>query len=370
MFDYLRYYLSPLLQLVAAAGIIVGGPYVWVGIASLPAMAILDSLLPVDLKERKINNRSLANIPIWISSVAGPCLFFILAWKIGTGSLSGFEMFGATISVAWLSVIVVVPAAHELYHQRGAMRQLIGTYCQVVYLDCTRNIAHMSGHHLDVGTALDSDTAARGATLYNFALPAVYHSTICAFRLESDALEKRGMSRLSIKHRMWPAIFAQLIFQAIIFLIGGLPALLCTVGAVLLSRLWVETFNYFQHYGQVRVPGKPIGRRHVWNHLGPITRVVAFEITNHADHHLNAYTPYYKLKPDTTAIVMPNVFICFLSALVPPIWNNVIIKPALKRWDLEFASSEERELAKVQNEKAGWPNWFEGAEVAGGKVAA
>lgn len=358
MFDYARYYFSPLIQLLTAVSIIVGGPWVWFGIITLPALALADYLLPIDLKERHINNRTLANIPIWISSVAGPCLLFVLAWKIGGGTLSTAELIGATLSVTWLSVIVVVPAAHELYHQRGVMRQFVGTYCQVVYLDCTRNIAHMSGHHLDVGTPLDSDTAARGESLYTFALPAVYHSTICAFRLESDALEKRGMGRYSLKHRMWPAIIAQLAFQGIIFAIGGPVALVCGIVSVLVARLWVETFNFFQHFGQVRVPGKPIGRRHVWNHLGPMTRVIAFEITNHADHHLNAYTPYYKLKPDTTAIKMPNVFICFLSALIPPVWNNAIAKPALKRWDLELASSEERALAKAQNERAGWPDWF------------
>jgi len=51
------------------------------------------------------------------------------------------------------------------------------------------------------------------------------------------------------------------------------------------------------------------------------------------------------------------VFICFLSALIPPLWHEVIIKPALRRWDLEFATSEERALAAKQNQAAGWPDW-------------
>ncbi len=286
MFDYLRYYTSPLLQVLTAVSLFMGGAYVWFGLLTLPGLAVLDALFKPDMKMRKINNRALADIPIWFSALAGPSLLILLAYQIGQGAFGVVEMVGATLSVTWLSVIVVVPAAHELYHQRGALRQFIGTYCQVVYLDSTRNIAHMSGHHLDVGTAADSDTAVRGISLYKFALPAVYHSTVCAFRLESDALEKRGMSRYSLKHRMWPAIFAQLIFQGIIFAVGGLAALICGIASVCTARLWVETFNYFQHYGQVRAVGKPIGRRHVWNHLGPFTRVVAFEITNHADHHI------------------------------------------------------------------------------------
>jgi hypothetical protein len=54
---------------------------------------------------------------------------------------------------------------------------------------------------------------------------------------------------------------------------------------------------------------------------------------------------------------MPSVFICFLAALIPPLWDGVIIKPALKRWDLEFATAEERAIALKQNQAAGWPDW-------------
>lgn len=96
---------------------------------------------------------------------------------------------------------------------------------------------------------------------------------------------------------------------------------------------------------------------------------MGFEITNHADHHLNSYQVYYKLVPHKEAIPMPSVFVCFLSALIPPVWHEMIIKPALKRWDLEFANAEERKLAAEQNKAAGWPDWQNepGAEV--GKAA-
>jgi hypothetical protein len=88
---------------------------------------------------------------------------------------------------------------------------------------------------------------------------------------------------------------------------------------------------------------------------------MGFEITNHADHHLDSYASYYKLVPDRNSIPMPSVFVCFLASLIPPIWDNLIIRPALKRWDLEFASPEERKLARAQNLAAGWPDWFDDA---------
>jgi len=120
----------------------------------------------------------------------------------------------------------------------------------------------------------------------------------------------------------------------------------------------------------VRVEGKPVARRHLWNHLGLLTRAVAFEITNHADHHLDSYIPYYKLKPDLTAIRMPNVFLCFLCALVPPVWHELIIKRALQQWDSRFASEEERELARAQNRAAGWPDWVSPVSVPAAPLSA
>jgi alkane 1-monooxygenase/p-cymene monooxygenase len=45
--------------------------------------------------------------------------------------------------------------------------------------------------------------------------------------------------------------------------------------------------------------------------------------------------------------------------LIPPIWDEMIIKPALKRWDLEFATPAERAVARLQNLAAGWEDWFD-----------
>jgi hypothetical protein len=78
---------------------------------------------------------------------------------------------------------------------------------------------------------------------------------------------------------------------------------------------------------------------------------------------------YYKLVPHKEAILMPSVFVCFLSALIPPLWHEVIIKPALKRWDAEFATQEELAIARKQNAAAGWPDWQSESGLEFGKAA-
>jgi p-cymene monooxygenase len=367
--DYLKYW-TPVLVLAASfAGLIAGGDWVWAGIATFPILAILDTLVGPDFSQRRMSNATLANLPIWICSIAPVLQFFVLAWAIGAHDLSGWQMFGAVLGVAWMGVVPLVPASHELYHMRGAFPRAVGHYVQVCYLDCTRDIGHVINHHIDVATEEDGDTARRGKNLYSFTGRALIESTLFAQRMEGKALRKRGLSPWNFRHRGYRALLALAVFHVVLYAIGGWIAVGLGFAAQLIARAWVESFNYFQHYGLIRLKGATIGRRHVWNHLGWFSRTVAFEITNHADHHLNSYQVYYKLTPHREAIVMPSVFVCFLAALVPPLWHEMIIKPALKRWDQEFATQEERERAAVQNAEAGWPDWQNESGASIGKAA-
>jgi len=358
--DYLRYYIAAMLPVAAMAGFFVGGDAVWIGIASLPIMALIDSLLPNDMAPRKITNKALAEVPVWFCALASPALYLVAAWWIRTTPvITGWQFAGAILSLAWLSVIPLVPATHELYHQRSAFKRFVGRYAQVCYLDCSREIAHVVGHHINVASVLDGDTAKRGLSLYAFTAKAVVESTRDSLTTESNSLERQGYGRWSIRHRIWKAILAQAIFQSIVFVSGGWIANLVVLAGMLVARCWVESFNYFQHYGLVRLEGAPIARRHVWNHLRPLSRILGFEITNHADHHTNSFAAYFELTPDRKWIPMPSVFVCFFSALIPPLWHSAIIKPALKRWDNEMATPDERVLARAQNRAAGWPDWFD-----------
>lgn len=369
--DYTRYYLGVLLQIAVIASFAIGGPWVWVGIASLPAFGIVDSFLPNDFRPRRIAYEGLAEIPVWLCSLLGPVIYIAAAfWARRNPGASGWEYAGVIASCAWLSVIPLVPATHELYHQRGKLRRFVGRYCQICYLDSTREIAHVVGHHIHVATNLDGDTAPRGTSLYAFTPNAVVQSTKEAWSSESDNLEKMGKGRWSIGHRIYKAILAQVIFQAILFTIGGWHANAVALAGMVGARFWIESFNYFQHYGLIRVSGTQIDRRHVWNHLKPLSRVMGFEITNHADHHTNSFAAFYELVPDKQWIPMPSVFVCFFSALIPPLWHHKVIMPALRRWDNELASPAERELAREQNRRAGWPDWFDNKPAIDEKMAA
>ena len=118
--------------------------------------------------------------------------------------------------------------------------------------------------------------------IFIFLLLVVYESIVVAWRLESEEMMKRLRSRWPVHHRVWRAILAFVLFDLVLFEHGGADAAICGLAGASIARLWIETFNYYQHYGQVRLSSMPVGRRHVWNHLRSMSRVVAFKITNHA----------------------------------------------------------------------------------------
>lgn len=361
MFDYLKYWTGVGVLAVAYAGMIAGGDWVWAGFVMFPLLALLDSFMPRDYAPRNMRQEWLADIPLWICAIGPLLLYFVFAWRYADGAYAtAWQLVGAVLSLAWTSIVPLAPAAHELYHKRSVVGRAIGRYAQLCQLDPMRDIAHVVGHHIDVATVKDGDTAARGTTLYGFLGKAVWEQTVWDIRTESAALVKRGHSRWDWRHRLWRAIGAQLIVQGIVWLIAGGTAVAITLGAMLLTRVWAESFNYFQHYGLIRVPGSPIGRRHLWNHLRWFSRVLSFDITNHADHHLNSYKRYYELVPHRDSIPMPSLFLCFFTSLIPPIWHELIAKPALRRWDLEYATPEEQALAREANRKAGWEDWLSG----------
>jgi len=101
--DVLRYYFPVLCQLIGMGGIIVGGPWVWAGVAQLPLFALVDPMLGDDLRERKTpTSDAIMDIPVVLCALLGPVTLMVLAWKVGQGGLGTVELLGIIASGAWL----------------------------------------------------------------------------------------------------------------------------------------------------------------------------------------------------------------------------------------------------------------------------
>ena len=225
------------------------------------------------------------------------------------------------------------------------------------FSDAHRDIPHVYTHHIHFDTDVDPDYAPRGTTVYPF----MWRCTLQNFREMVEAARKRkqstGAALWSPRNLLFWEVALLLAFPVGAALIGGWLAGALVLLAQVISKFFLEALNYLQHYGLVRVPGTPTQRHHTWNHLTWIDRTVGFEITTHVDHHVDPDLRFDQLVPHPDAPQMPNLFVCAVSAFIPPLWFGKIAMPRLREWDLHHASPQERELAREANRRAGWPDW-------------
>src|SRR5260370_21263038 len=193
--DVLRYYFPVVCQLIGICGFIAGGLWVWLGVAQLPLFASLDSILGDDLRERRVpKSDAVMDIPVVLCAILGPLTLVFLAWKVGHGSFTTVELLGLIASGAWLALVPVVPAVHELYHTRSPWNYALGTYAHFPSLDSTRRVAHIMSHHNYVGTPQDADTPLRGESMYSFARRPIPENYRVLYKLEKATLSNTGLS--------------------------------------------------------------------------------------------------------------------------------------------------------------------------------
>ena len=257
--DVLRYYFAALAQLVGIGGILAGGGWAWLGVAQLPLFAAADSLLGDDLRTRDVRvSDAVMDIPVVISSILGPLTLVALAWKVGQGGTSAGALIGMIASGAWLALVPVVPAVHELYHKRTPWKYALGTYLQFPYMDCTRSVAHMMSHHIHVGTRRDADTAQRGESMYSFIVRTIPGNYSELYQIEKATAAKRGLSVWSWQGKFTKAVLAYVSFLVVLLLAGGVAGMAAGFVSSFIARLWVEAFNYLQHCGLIRAEGEPV----------------------------------------------------------------------------------------------------------------
>jgi hypothetical protein len=367
--DTLRYYIIPLITLTAVVGFGLGGEWVWLGAATFPVLAVFDILLPNDYKPRNIAFPWLADLALYLQLPLMIALytFFIIGVRSGGINLLSLpQAVGCFLSIMWISMVPTLPVAHEFLHRRHWFPRRVAQILCTFFGDPNRDIGHNISHHIWLDTPKDSDTPRRGQTMYAFSVQATLGAYKDAIRHEAETLRRQGLSPWNWRNRNYQEVLLLAALLGIVWGFAGPLAALVTFLSEATCKFALEALNYFQHYGLVREEGAPVQIHHTWNHMGSILRPAGCEITNHINHHMDGFTPFYNLQPEPNSPQMPSLFICVILGIIPPLWFNLVAKPRLKDWDLRCANLRERELARAANKKAGWPLWMDEEASPGG----
>lgn len=358
--ELMRYFTAPALTAVGILGFLWGGPWCWLGMATLVALIAADFGFGMDFEDREVRHPFAFEAVLYFQFVMLTALWGFFLWRIGPASadMALLDYVGATISLSYLTGLGGLPPAHELMHRKHpvpiAFAHLYSTY----YLMPVGDLPHIHVHHVHVGTPRDSDTPMRGESIYRFVPRAGWGQMAEGVKIEAARLTKRGISIWSWRSRILWMVVTESALVAVTVAVAGFVGLACLLAAWVLCYFILQGFNYTQHYGLVRVDGAPIAPRHSWNHLTLVDRALAYEIATHSEHHLDPDKPYWNLETHPRAPQMPSIILCFLTTWIPPLWDRWITMPRLRHWDLHFASPEERKLAAAANARASWPSWL------------
>jgi len=110
--------------------------------------------------------------------------------------------------------------------------------------------------------------------------------------------------------------------------IGLIFALLTALTAFLL----LETVNYIEHYGLLRLKNdsnryERVKEIHSWNSNHVVGRIILYELTRHSDHHYKSSKKYQILECHDESPQLPFGYpTSMVLALIPPLWFYIMNK--------------------------------------------
>ena len=382
MFKYIKQFMTPVMLSGVFVGTMIGGPWMWLGVAIICLVMIGgDGLLRDDLSEPEYSQKWILNAALFLALPFLLVTLWGLAWAtqsgtsdfLGLGALihtvTGYDVFAARQASTWYHMVGAVLGtgftvagygtniAHELTHRTTDPLSMIwGRWMLAMSNNADFSIEHVYGHHETIATEADPASAKRGDNLYVFIVKSTFQGHASAWRLEAGRLKKKGYWVFGPRNRMLTGYLMSITYAAAFYAAAGWLGVGIYMAQATWAKVVFEVVNYIEHYGLVRVPGQPVMPRHSWNTNKVVSSMVLFSLTRHSAHHEKGDLPFWNLKPYPEAPEMPYGYLTTIfAAMVPPVWR-ASINPKLKEWDEKHASREELEILARRNQVLGKVN--------------
>ena len=373
----IRYFLAPILILVSMVGVLIGGPFVWVGVVLFGVGILLDTMsMPLHTKGAGFDKNGdtngyagLQNAVMYIMLPVFALLQLALAWRIfqyvnGVPietamfmgipiqmGITGAQLYGATMSTGIFAGIGII-YGHELAHTKGfsfvISRLMMGLSGAAHFC-----YAHVYNHHLELAHQDDPATSPRGRSIYKHFWLSYMGQSKFLYKMESVRLAKLGKSFISFDNRWIRGYLMSLPTMILFAWAGGPIGVACMFLVWTVSNFELEALNYMEHYGLIREKGQPIDYRHSWDNDNMFTSWFFIEIGRQGDHHDRGETHFWELDEVGSPNPGWGYFTEFTLALVPPLWHSVY-KKKLATWDRDYASEGELAIARKMNAQANY----------------
>lgn len=299
---------------------------------------VLELIFPVDTKNltsEAIGHNLKKTIFDWLLYLNVPIVYgsiFFGIYEATRAPIETYELVGMIISVGIVLGVNGINVAHELGHRQATNERFLGKALLLPSLYMHFFIEHNFGHHLNAATQEDPATARYNQTVYSFWFTSVCRQYVGAWKIQNKLLKTNNQRFLSVNNDMFWYTVLQLSYLTSVLLVFGRIGLLFSISAGIIGVLLLESVNYIEHYGLLRLKTKSgryerVKEKHSWNSNHVIGRIVLYELTRHSDHHFKSSKKYQVLDCHDESPQMPFGYpTSMVLAMLPPLWFRIMNK--------------------------------------------
>ncbi|MBT8272871.1 MAG: alkane 1-monooxygenase, partial [Bacteroidia bacterium] len=299
---------------------------------------VLELILAEDssnLKEDEVEKRLNKKLFDWLLYLNLPLVYGLLLYslyQITSLQLETYELIGIVISVGIVIGVNGINVAHELGHRLFSRERYLAKILLIPSLYMHFYIEHNFGHHIHAATKEDPATARYNQSVYSFWLTSTVRQYFSAWHIQKKLLVNNNRGFFSLQNDMFWFLIIQVAYLGTLFVLFGLSGLFFGISVAIVGFLLLETVNYIEHYGLLRLKTKSgrydrVKEIHSWNSNHVIGRIVLYELTRHSDHHYKSSKKYQILDCHEDSPQMPFGYpTSMVISLIPPLWFYIMNK--------------------------------------------
>ncbi|REE08492.1 alkane 1-monooxygenase [Winogradskyella pacifica] len=335
----LKYLAAFSIPLVCFFSLYFKGYWVWATpIFGFVCIPILELIFPVDsqnLKPIEVDTKLKQKLFDWLLYLNLPIVYGLVIYGLFTVSntaLETYEFVGIIISVGIVLGVNGINVAHELGHRQTTNERSLGKALLLPSFYMHFYIEHNFGHHLHAATPEDPATARYNQSVYAFWFTSTLRQYFNAWKIQLKLLKNNEKHLFSTKNDMFWYVFFQISYLIALCYLFETTALLFAIFAGIIGFVLLETVNYIEHYGLMRLKTKSgryerVKEIHSWNSNHVIGRIVLYELTRHSDHHYKTTKKYQILDCHDDSPQMPYGYpTSMVLAMIPPVWFAIMNK--------------------------------------------